>query len=268
MRGRIRTIKPEIGKNEDLWDLYEETGLPVYQAFTLLWCYADREGRFEWRPRALKTDVLPYWNGDFSRVLDALVTRGFIVRYTVDGRDYGLIPSFRRHQAVNNRESPSELPEPPENPPEKTVKQPDSDASSTRESRVSDAHVHAPVEGKGREGNGNGNGNVALTTRVAQAEPGPTKPRKRRPSGARFVPDDWQPKQTHAELATQLGVTLEAERVKFTSHEFRTARTDWDRAFTGWLQRASQYAESRSGPAPQSGERHRGLALLYGKVAG
>ena len=29
---------------------------------------------------------------DFSRVLDALVTRGFVVKYRVDGVDYGCIP--------------------------------------------------------------------------------------------------------------------------------------------------------------------------------
>lgn len=133
MRPRIRTIKPEIGADEDLWDLGQETGLPVYQVFTLLWCCADREGRFEWRPRALKAICLPYWDGDFSRVLDALMTRRFLVRYTSGGREYGLVRTFLKHQHINGREPASDLPCPTE--PESI--QP-FDASMTRGSRDDD----------------------------------------------------------------------------------------------------------------------------------
>lgn len=150
MRGRIRTIKPESLHDEELWDLEAELGAPVFRAFVGLWMYADREGRFEWRPRALKAAVLPYWEGDFSRVLDALTTRGFVVRYEVDGREYGLVESFGRHQVVNNREERSTIPPPPDSTAEP--------ATSTREPRVNDACstplVHARVEGNGREGNG------------------------------------------------------------------------------------------------------------------
>lgn len=271
MRGRIRTIKPEVGKNEELWDLGIETGLPVYQAFTLLWCYADREGRFEWRPRTLKTDILPYWDGDFSRVLDALATRGFIRRYTVDGRDYGVIPTFTRHQVINNRETPSELPD-PFDADTAPLMNPD---TSTRERRVIDA-CHTPLspaqaEGKGTEGNGKG----TEGSDASRAAPKSIRVPRRVKPGAHFVPDDWQPNAKHVEHAQQLGVRLETERVKFVSHEFREKRTDWDRAFTGWLTRASQYATSSGSrpvrpPPDDDPERlaagRRGLALLYGKT--
>ena len=147
MRGRIRTIKPEAFLDEELWDLEVETGLPIFRGFVGLWTQADREGRFEWRPRALKTAILPYWDGDFSRVLDACVTRGFLVRYASGGREYGVVKAFTRHQLINNREIESELPEPPD-----TSMLPD---TSTRAPRVDDAcptrHVPARVEGKGRE---------------------------------------------------------------------------------------------------------------------
>jgi hypothetical protein len=144
---RIRTIKPEFFLCEELFDLEMETGLPLRVAYAGLWCAADREGRFEWRPRMLKARVLPYDDGDFSRVLDALSTRGFIVKYTVDGRDFGLIPTFAEHQVINNREKESQLPEPPTNPPPEPL--------PTREPRVDDACptplTHAQAEGKGRE---------------------------------------------------------------------------------------------------------------------
>ena len=122
---RIRTIKPDFFKHEDLFDLEQETGLPVRIAFAGLWTVADRDGRFEWKPRTLKTDVLPHDPVDFAQVLDALATRGFLNTYEVDGRRYGVIPSWERHQVINNRESQSVLPPPPQS----------DNASATREPR-------------------------------------------------------------------------------------------------------------------------------------
>jgi hypothetical protein len=73
-----------------------------------------------------------------------LTTRGFIIRYAVDDREYGCIPSWNDHQIINNRERPSSIPEPNEN------------NVLTRGSRVdhasSTALRPAQAEGKGREG--------------------------------------------------------------------------------------------------------------------
>lgn len=151
---RIRTVKPDFFKHEELFDLERESKLPLRIAFAGLWCAADREGRFKWRPRSLKAAILPYDNCDFSRVLHALTTRGFVVKYASNGEDFGWIPTFKRHQVINNRESPSELPEPDAS----TVQQ----WTSTRASRVSDACPtrvrDGKAEGKGREGNKEGKG--------------------------------------------------------------------------------------------------------------
>ena len=154
--GRIRTVKPELFKHEDLFDLEKETGLPIRTAFMGLFTCCDKEGRFKWRPRALKLDILPYDELDFSRVLDALMTRGFVVKYEVEGEFFGFIPTFSRHQVINNRESDSELPAPDESL--------YISMTSTRAARVDDATVtplkHAQVEGKGKEGKGReGKGN-------------------------------------------------------------------------------------------------------------
>jgi hypothetical protein len=265
MRGRIRTIKPDIGKHEELWDLGVSTGLPVYQAFTLLWCYADREGRFEWRPRALKTDVLPYWDGDFSRVLDALTTRGFIVRYASGGREYGWIPGFSRHQVLNHRETASELPEPTE---ESMIqpKSPENDACPTRAPRVTDVPGRARGEGKGREGKGMGKeGSDASSTPDARE---PAKPKPEKPKPERFVPDSFQPNESHHAKARELGVMLDRELQSFRCHEFRVPKTDWNRAFHGWLARSAQYGTS-SGARTLTPEERKAEAdwveYVYGK---
>ncbi|MCB1704617.1 MAG: hypothetical protein KDI17_07135 [Halioglobus sp.] len=141
--GRIRTIKPEFFLHEGLFDLEQESQLPVRLAFAGLWCQCDREGRFKWQPRKLKVTILPYDEIDFARVLDALTTRGFVQKYTVDSVEYGHIPSFSDHQVVNNRERASVYPD-PSNDKGLTREQRDEHASSTR------ASINLQ-EGKGRE---------------------------------------------------------------------------------------------------------------------
>ena len=141
---RIRTIKPEFFTHEGLFEAEASTGLPIRIAFAGLWCVADREGRFKWEPRRIGVQVLPYDGIDFSRVMDALTTRGFIVKYRVNDAWFGWIPSFGKHQVINNRESASNLPECAEN----NAFIEEIDASPTRDSR--DCHA-SKGEGKGKE---------------------------------------------------------------------------------------------------------------------
>jgi hypothetical protein len=142
---RIRTIKPGFFRHEGLYEAERETGLPLRVAFVGLWTAADREGRFKWKPRELKLDALPFDEVDFSRVLDALLTRGHIVKYAIGDAVYGCIPSWSNHQIINNREAVSEIP-----PPLPTLE------DFTRAARVDHA-TGTPLkqlqgEGKGREG--------------------------------------------------------------------------------------------------------------------
>lgn len=111
---RIRTIKPEFFRHETLFEAEQSSGLPLRLVFIGLFTCCDREGRFRWRPRQLKLDILPYDEIEFSHVLDALATYGFLVKYEVDGQLLGCIPSWSRHQYINNKENCSELPSPEE----------------------------------------------------------------------------------------------------------------------------------------------------------
>jgi hypothetical protein len=160
---RIRTIKPEFFVHEELFAAEQETGLPLRIAYIGLWCAADREGRFKWEPRRLGVQILPYDALEFSRVLDALVTRGFLVKYACKTGVFGLIPSFKRHQVINNKERASELPDP--------ASSIDPDACSTREPRDDDA---CHKEGKGREQGKEGNIHVRdepATVEFSQTSP-------------------------------------------------------------------------------------------------
>ncbi len=107
---RIRTVKPELFRHEQLFEAEKKYRLPLRLAFIGLFTCCDRDGRFRWKPRQLKLDVLPYDDLNMDDVLNALVESGFIVRYEVVKEYYGYIPSWKKHQHINIREPVSTLP--------------------------------------------------------------------------------------------------------------------------------------------------------------
>lgn len=224
---RIRTVKPEFFRHEGLFELERETGLPIRLAFAGLWTAADKEGRFKWAPRSLKLDCLPFDDCDFSRVLDALRTRGCVVKYVCDGREFGYIPSWADHQIINNRESASVLPEP--------TKDSIESMTSTREARVDHAtgtrHGNFQGEGKGKEGKG----------KEGEREDAPRK-RDATPSKPDGVTDrvwtDWlQLRKAKRAPVTETVITgAEREAVK--------ARMSLDEFLSIWCRRGSQGLEA------------------------
>lgn len=110
---RARVIHPQLFTHEALFEAEKRTGLPIRLAWAGLPGVCDREGRFEWKPRVLKLDVLPYDDLDFAAVLEALQHHGFIIRYEVGDRVYGYIPTFHDWQKPHPREAKSDVPAPP-----------------------------------------------------------------------------------------------------------------------------------------------------------
>lgn len=106
---RLRTLKAEFFTHELLCELSPLHRL-LYEG---LWCYADRAGRLEDRPRYLKTVVLPYDACDVDSMLTDLHSKGFVVRYQAEGKRCIAIPGFLRHQKPHPKEAPSILPPAP-----------------------------------------------------------------------------------------------------------------------------------------------------------
>ncbi len=103
---RIRTIKPEFFTSEDIVRMS-----PLARLFYVsLWCEADREGRFEWKPGTFKLRYLPGDECSVDVLASELIDAGLVVLYEVSGTTYAEIPSFKKHQVINNRESESTLP--------------------------------------------------------------------------------------------------------------------------------------------------------------
>ena len=113
---RIRTIKPEFFRHEGLQDM--EAGYPGLKpmlVFAGLWTIADKNGVFEWRPRQIKLDILPFLEFDIAESLQALASCGFIKPFSVNDRDYGYIQTFQEHQRISGKEAqaPGRYPDPP-----------------------------------------------------------------------------------------------------------------------------------------------------------
>jgi hypothetical protein len=103
---RIRTIKPEFFRHEAIQDLEAENqGSYVMLVFAALWGHCDSNGVFEYRPRQLKLDILPFLDFSMQSTLELLVSAGFIKKYKADGKEYGFIKSFKEHQRLTGKEA-------------------------------------------------------------------------------------------------------------------------------------------------------------------
>ncbi len=224
MRGRIRQLKPDLFLDDEFWMLTQENPeLPLFQAFLGLWCFADREGRFEWKPAPLKAVVLPYWTGDFRQVLEALAGAGLLLCYVVDGRKYGAIRSFRKHQWANPREPATSLPPPPDSG--AALSEPFSDMA--RVVRVTDATTPTPTP-------------VPTPIRGVQGgEPG---------TRTLDVPKG-EPHKVYLDAAVMAGVSLERAKETWFFWQERGLPAGGVRDLYGWLIRQAK-KQGNSVPEP------------------
>lgn len=107
--GRIRTIKPDFFRDEKLQDVQAANpSLNPMLVFAGLWTVADKNGVFEWLPRTLKLDILPFLEFDLGASLALLERFSFISRYEVGDKSYGIVAGFTKHQRINGKEAMAE----------------------------------------------------------------------------------------------------------------------------------------------------------------
>jgi hypothetical protein len=106
---RIRTIKPEFWRHEELSELPEAT----HMLAAALLNYADDDGFFNANPRLVQAECCPLREPSVS-VQDSLISLAHIGYIQLgsgpDGKRYGRIPSFLEHQRIN-RATPSKIKE-------------------------------------------------------------------------------------------------------------------------------------------------------------
>lgn len=97
---RIRTIKPDFWKDEDLSELPEITHLFA----AALLNYADDEGYFNANPKLIKAELFPLREPSLSihGMLNELSNMGYLTLFSDgSGKFYGLINNFTKHQKIN-----------------------------------------------------------------------------------------------------------------------------------------------------------------------
>lgn len=112
---RIRQAKPQFLRHIELQKLeVAHVELRPMIVFLGLWMAADNAGRFEWTPEHLKLDILPFVPFEISETLELLEEHGFIQKYEVGGKFYGLVTTFSDHQRISGKEAkmPAKYPSP------------------------------------------------------------------------------------------------------------------------------------------------------------
>ena len=106
---RSRNIKPSFFENEDLADLDPLARL----LFIGMWTIADFKGCFEYRPKRLKVQLLPYDDCDIEKLAINLDKSRFISIYSVQGQKYIKVMNFDKHQNPhkNEKEKGSDIPD-------------------------------------------------------------------------------------------------------------------------------------------------------------
>jgi len=104
---RARNLKPGFFKDEKVLAC-EPLARILFEG---LWCYADREGRFCWTPFEIRIEILPL-ESSIDGLLNQLLSSELIIKYSVNGKDYGYIPNFPKHQHPHVKEKESTIPAP------------------------------------------------------------------------------------------------------------------------------------------------------------
>jgi hypothetical protein len=91
---RIRSLHPGIFTDER----YMALSFPARELIKGVWCEADDQGVFEWKPLTLKARILPADAVDMAALLNELIAGKFVTRIEIDDHSYGLVRNFRKYQ--------------------------------------------------------------------------------------------------------------------------------------------------------------------------
>ena len=213
---RIRSIKPEFWRSDDICKLDWETRL-VYIG---LWSYVDDNGVGRDSEKLIAADLFPQEDdarrtlATIRRALASLADGSQIVRYEADGRQLFYIVRWTAHQKIDR---PTRSPYP----------RPTSDDAITRRGLDEDSTSLRVIVSDGSRDLGiKGSRDLGISTA------------RKRP--ATRLPDDWEPTDAHREKAAKLGVDVrhEAEQMILWAKSKDERKVDWNAAFSGWIGRA------------------------------
>jgi hypothetical protein len=248
---RIRSVKPDFWRDT----VTGEMGPQLALFYLGLACFSDDGGRFEWDLRLLRADLDPFdtkFGGPsgIAVLLGQLLAAGRIRTYEVEGKKYGEIPSFARHQHPQK--------------PSMRCPVPVRDSSCTPPGPVS------PGSGVGSgsgSGSGTGSGEAPASTAEAQAL-APWEHFRNHLADRIAVPRDWL-RVASADRVAQVREQLDSEvsrlgmaravEVAFEAWVKSQKKPQWLAYYVGPLQDAPRHAASQDAwqgesPKPPGGE--------------
>jgi hypothetical protein len=104
---RIRTIKPEFWRDDSLSKVSAEAALLAIGLLN----HADDDGYFNANPKLIEADIFPLreLSGSVTGMVQELAGIGYIKLFSApDGRRYGCIANFDKHQVINKK-NPSKI---------------------------------------------------------------------------------------------------------------------------------------------------------------
>ena len=270
---RIRTIKPEFWRSEDIAALSIEDRL----LFIGLWSYVEDNGVGRDEPQLIQCDIYPLDTFTEASLrthggLMRLSQRGLITRYEgPDGRKYLQVNSWDKHQKINR---PSKPRFPQYNAENCTL----TEASLSPHCTLTEGSL--PEQGTGNREQGTGkntpfsppheteaaeSASAELVTVAADAAPAtantskPSKPSKPSKTRGTRLPDGWQPDQALADWtranAPAAANSLEVDRFRDYWQSLsgqRAVRADWAATWRNWARRCQEQAHQPTrGPAPR-----------------
>ena len=272
---RIRTIKPECWRSEDIAALSIEDRL----LFIGLWSYVEDNGVGRDEPQLIQCDLYPLDTFTEASVrthggLMRLSQQGLITRYEgPDGRKYLQVNSWDKHQKINR---PSKPRFPQYNAENCTLTEPSvsphctltegslpEQGTGNREQGTGKPPVRPPRETEPAE-----TASAELVTVAADAAPATasadiieaSKPSTSSKARGTRIPDGWQPDQALADWtranAPTAATSLEVERFRdyWTAQPGAKGRkTDWAATWRNWARRCQeQHTQPRRVQAPRA----------------
>jgi hypothetical protein len=243
---RIRSIKPEFWKHEDLSALSAET----HMLAAALLNYSDDEGFFNANPALVKAECCPLRDDSTTvrRALDELSNIGYLRLFQgTDGKCYGHVVKFKDHQRVD-RPKASKI---------RTL-----DPSMIDRRQIDDESTE---EGKGRE-QGTGKGNTSSTSAAGGTS---------NAAGHEFsMHADWQPNLKFEDRLTMSGIPSHVFTIEnvgefksfwMTEPGTRLTQSKWEHKLIQALRRAShvqQQSPDGTPNGPAGGNRAAVVAAL------
>ena len=274
---RIRTIKPEFWRSEDIAALSIEDRL----LFIGLWSYVEDNGVGRDEPQLIQCDLYPLDTFTEASLrthggLMRLSQQGLITRYEgPDGRRYLQINSWDKHQKINRPSKPRFPQYNAENcaltegslSPHCTLTEGSLPEQGTgnreqgtgKHTLFGPPHETEPAETASAETQTVSADAAPATARATSVEVKKPSPRARSSRGTRLT-DGWQPDQALADWtrANAPAAANAAELDRFRDYwqslsGQRAVRADWAATWRNWARRCQeQHTQPARGPAPRS----------------